>query len=277
MALTDPAIPASEGCFRALDIICPDNTIFTCSRPAPVSTYWETMLYAADLIWKAMAPVLPDRLPAGHFLSVCGTVVSGPHPDTGELFLLVEPQAGGWGAGADKDGENGLVCVGDGETYVIPVEICETRYGVLVDQFAFDIADGGAGKYRGGRGLVRDYRITAEEAWFTGTFGRYKFLPWGMEGGAKGSKNYTKILFADDRDPDVFGKTAQYHLKKGDVARLITGTGGGYGNPYERPVEAVQSDVKEGYVTVAQAENEYGVVLNPETLEIKKLVGERSK
>ena len=70
MALTDPSIPASEGCFRALDIICPDNTIFTCSRPAPVSTYWETMLYAADLIWKAMAPVLPDRL-TGRSLPEC--------------------------------------------------------------------------------------------------------------------------------------------------------------------------------------------------------------
>jgi N-methylhydantoinase B len=56
----------------------------------------------------------------------------------------------------DKDGENGLVCVGDGETYVIPVEACETRYGVLVDQYALDIVDGGAGEYRGGRGLVRD-------------------------------------------------------------------------------------------------------------------------
>jgi N-methylhydantoinase B len=233
------------------------------------------MLYAADLIWKAMARVLPDRLPAGHFLSVCGTVVAGLHPDTGELFLLVEPQAGGWGAGADKDGENGLVCVGDGETYVIPVEICETRYGVLVDQFSLDIADGGAGKFRGGRGLVRDYQITADEAWFTGTFGRFKFLPWGMEGGALGSKNYTKILFADGRDPDVFGKTAQYHLKKGDVARLITGTGGGYGNPFERSPEEVQSDVKNGYVTVAQADKEYGVVLNPDTLEIERLVGGR--
>lgn len=277
MALTDPSIPASEGCFRALEVVCPDNTIFTCSRPAPVSTYWETMLYAADLIWKAMAPVLPDRLPAGHFLSVCGTVVAGPHPDTGELFLLVEPQAGGWGAGADKDGENGLVCVGDGETYVIPVEICETRYGVLVDQFGFDIADGGAGKFRGGRGLVRDYQITAEEAWFTGTFGRFKFLPWGMEGGMQGSKNYTKILFASGREPDVFGKTAQYRLKKGDVARLITGTGGGYGNPLERPLEKVQNDVKNGYVTLAQAEKEFGVVLDPDTLEIEKLVGGRKE
>jgi N-methylhydantoinase B len=277
MALTDPSIPASEGCFRALEVICPDRTIFTCSRPSPVSTYWETMLYAADLIWKAMASVLPDRLPAGHFLSVCGTIVAGPHPDTGELFLLVEPQAGGWGAGADKDGENGLVCVGDGETYIIPVEVCETRYGVLVDQFGFDIADGGAGKFRGGRGLVRDYRITAKEAWFTGTFGRFKYLPWGMQGGGQGSRNYTKMIFADGREPEVFGKTAQHHMKQGDVARLITGSGGGYGNPLERPIEKVQEDVKNAYITLAQAEKEYGVSLDPVSGEVVELVGGRKR
>lgn len=277
MALTDPSIPASDGCFRALEVICPEGTIFTCRRPAPVSTYWETMLYAADLIWKAMAPVLPDRLPAGHFLSVCGTIVAGLHPDTGQLFLLVEPQAGGWGAGAAKDGENGLVCVGDGETYIIPVEVCETRYGVRVDQFALDIAEGGAGRSRGGRGLVRDYRITADEAWFTGTFGRFKYLPWGMQGGAQGSRNYVQILFADGRQPDVFGKAAQYHLGKDDVARLVTGTGGGYGNPLERPVEKVQSDAKDGYITPAEAEQTYGVVLNPTTLEVERLVNGRKR
>ena len=271
MGLTDPSIPASEGCFRALEVICPEGSIFTCRRPAPVSTYWETMLYAADLIWKAMAPVLPDRLPAGHFLSVCGTIVAGLHPDSGELFLLVEPQAGGWGAGSGKDGESGLVCVGDGETYIIPVEVCETRYGVLVDQFGFDVTDAGAGRFRGGRGLVRDYRITANEAWFTGTFGRFKYLPWGMEGGAIGSKNYTKILFSDGREPEVFGKAAQFHLKQGDVARLVTGTGGGYGNPLERPVEKVKDDVLNGYVTLAQAEADYGVSLEPKTLEVLNL------
>jgi N-methylhydantoinase B len=277
MALTDPSIPASEGCFRALEVICPDRTIFTCSRPSPVSTYWETMLYAADLIWKAMASVLPDRLPAGHFLSVCGTIVAGPHPDTGELFLLVEPQAGGWGAGADKDGENGLVCVGDGETYIIPVEVCETRYGVLVDQFGFDIADGGAGKFRGGRGLVRDYRITAKEAWVTGTFGRFKYLPWGMQGGGGGSRNYIKLLFADGREAEVFGKTAQYHMKQGDVARLITGSGGGYGNPLERPVEKIQEDVKNAYITPAQAEKDYGVSLDPASLQVREFVDGRKQ
>lgn len=277
MGLTDPSIPASEGCFRALDVICPDGTIFTCERPAPVSTYWETMLYAADLIWKAMAPMLSDRLPAGHFLSVCGIVLAGNHPDTGELYLLVEPQAGGWGAGADKDGEHGLVCIGDGETYVIPVEVCETRYGVLVDQFALDITGGGAGRFRGGRGLVRDYRIISDGAFFTGTFGRHKFLPWGMEGGAEGSRNYVKMIFADGSEPEVFGKTAQYPLKKGDVARLVTGTGGGYGDPLERPVESVQKDVRDGYITVEMAKEDHGVLLNPESLEVEGLDERRQK
>lgn len=276
MALTDPSIPASEGCFRPLEVICPDGTIFTCDRPAPVSTYWETMLYAADLIWKALAPVLPHRLPAGHFLSVCGTVVAGIHPDSEELYLLVEPEAGGWGAGADKDGENGLVCIGDGETYVIPVEVCETRYGVLVDQFSFNITEGGAGKYRGGHGLIRDYRIVSDEAWFTGTYGRHKFLPWGMEGGDKGSRNYTEFIFVDERESEVYGKTARYHLKQGDVARCVTGCGGGYGDPFERPVEKVKADVKNEYITLEMAENEYGVVLDPDTLEVLELAPERA-
>src|SRR5438128_2090946 len=99
-AITSPSIPVNEGCFRPLKIICPPRTIFTAERPAAVSTYWETMNYVTDLVWKALAPIVPDRLPAGHFLSVCGVVVAGQHPDTNELFLLVEPQAGGWVTGA---------------------------------------------------------------------------------------------------------------------------------------------------------------------------------
>lgn len=277
ISLTDPSIPANDGCFRPLKIICPDKTIFTCEKPASVSTYWETMMYASDLMWRAMAPVMPKKLPAGHFLSVCGVVLSGIHPDTGDLFILVEPQAGGWGAGEDKDGENGLVCVGDGETYIIPIEVCETRYGVLVDRYGYDITEGGEGRYRGGRGLVRDYRITAEEAWYTGTFGRYKFLPWGMKGGNKGSKNYTKMIFADDRKPEIFGKAAQYHMKKGDVASLITGTGGGHGDPMKRPVEMVIADLKNGYITPETAEKGYGVTVNPETFEVEKLAPGRGK
>jgi len=270
-AITGPQIPVNEGCFRPLKVVCPPGTIFTAERPAPVSTYWETMEYVTDLVWKALAPVVPHRLPAGHFLSVCGVVVAGLHPDTGELFLLVEPQAGGWGAAAHRDGEQGLMCVGDGETYVIPVEVAEARYGILVDQYALDTeAEGGAGRYRGGRGCIRDYRAVADEVFLTATFGRHKYVPWGVNGGHPGSRNEVRIFHEDGREV-VLGKCARYRLKKGEVARLVTGTGGGFGDPLQRPVEEVIEDVKDGYITLAQAERDYGVVLDPDTLTVVRL------
>jgi N-methylhydantoinase B len=269
-AVTGPQIPVNEGCFRPLKIICPPGTIFTAQRPAPVSTYWETMNYVTDLIWKALAPVVPDRLTAGHFLSVCGVVVAGLHPETGDLFLLVEPQAGGWGAGLRKDGESGLMCVGDGETYLIPIEVAETRYGIVVDQFALDPTDAGAGRHRGGRGCIRDYRAAVDGLTITATFGRHKFVPWGADGGHDGSRNAVHILYEDGRE-QVVGKTARTLLKKGEVARLVTGTGGGWGDPRERSVEEVLEDIIDGYVTPEQAERDYGVVVDPKTYEIREV------
>jgi N-methylhydantoinase B len=275
-AITSPSIPVNEGCFRPLEIVCPPGTIFTAERPAAVSTYWETMNYVTDLVWKALAPIVIDRLPAGHFLSVCGVVVAGIHPDTNELFLLVEPQAGGWGAAAEKDGESGLMCVGDGETYVIPVEVAETRYGILVDRYQLDPVDAGAGRHRGGRGCIRDYRAAVDEITLTATFGRHKYVPWGVDGGQPGSRNEVRIFHEDGREV-VLGKCARYRLKHGEVARLVTATGGGWGNPLDRPVEAVVEDVKDGYVTLAQAERDYGVVLDPTTLDVVRLTQGREE
>jgi N-methylhydantoinase B len=186
----------------------------------------------------------------------------------------VEPQAGGWGAGATKDGESGLVCVADGETYVIPVEICETRYGVLVDQFGLHITDAGAGRTRGGRGLVRDYRAVAAEIFVTATFGRHKYVPWGVDGGKPGSRNEVRFLHADGREV-VLGKCARYRLEKGEVARLVSATGGGWGSPLERPVAAVVEDVQDGLVTLEQAERDYGVALDAETFAVIRLAPER--
>jgi N-methylhydantoinase B len=264
-AITSPEIPVSEGCFRTLRVICPPGTIFNAERPAPVSTYWETMNYVTDLMWKALAPVVPDRLPAGHFLSVCGIVLAGNHPETGDLFLLVEPQAGGWGAGTAKDGEQGLMCVGDGETYLIPLEVAETRYGIRVDQFALNDNDAGAGRFRGGYGCVRDYRAETDVT-LTATFGRHKYVPWGTDGGQAGSRNVVQV-FRLDGSEEVYGKCARLPLKKGEVARLITGTGGGWGDPLQRPVEDVLADVREGYVSAAQARDVYGVTVDPGTLQ----------
>ncbi|OGO48234.1 MAG: 5-oxoprolinase [Chloroflexi bacterium RBG_16_64_32] len=270
-AITAPEVPNNEGCFRPVKVLCPMGTIFTAERPAPVSTYWEAGAAAVDLLWRALYPIARDRLTVGHFLSICGTSLSGVD-DEGRLFVLVEPQAGGWGAGADKDGENGLVAQGDGETYNIPVEVCETRYPVLVEQYALDIVPYGAGRYRGGRGLVRDYRILCRQASLTTTFGRHRFPPWGAAGGQQGSPNGAAIIPAGSSEPVVWsGKLTRYPLRRGDLARLVTGTGGGYKHPFERPVEMIQADVKDGYLTLQQAERSYGVTLHPETLEALQL------
>lgn len=256
--ITDPAIPANEGVFRPLRVICPPGRVFTAQRPAPTSAHWEPRLAAVDVVWKALAPAIPERLPAGHFLSVCASIVYGEHPDGGGLYLLVEPNAGGWGAGAGKDGEHALMCVGDGETYVIPVEVCEARYGVRVERFALDITWGGAGEFRGGRGLVREYRVLSDRAAVTATFGRHDLPPWGTAGGRAGTSNAVEFLHADGRVVRV-GRSARHRLERGEVVRFRTGTGGGYGDPLRRPRHKVLEDLRDGYISPAEAAREYGL------------------
>ena len=264
-AITDPQAPVNEGWFRALRVICPDGTIFTAQRPAPVSTYWETGAYAVDLIWHALFPSLPDRLSAGHSLSVCGTIISGKDHD-GKTFIMVEPQAGGWGATATRDGESGLVVVGDGETYVMPAEICEARYPLLVNRFTFNLTRAGAGRYRGGFGLVRDYQILSEMAELTTTFGRHLYPPWGAEGGADGSPNGVSVIPAGQDEPVLWrGKLARYPLHQGDVARLVTGVGGGYGDPWTREPALVQQDICNDLLTIEDARRLYGVVIDSQS------------
>ena len=259
-AITDPREPASDAWFRPFEVVCPPGTIFTARRPAPVSLYFESTEAATDLVWKALAPVLPETLTAGSFVSVCATALSCTHPDTGEPTLLVEPQSGGWGASAVADGQHALVSVGDGETYAIPVEVCEQRYGVLVERFGFDVVEGaGVGRRRGGRGLVREYRILSERGSLTVGFGRHRFPPWGVAGGGEGSPNYVEVVHPDGTTTGPFGKAARMPLFRGDLVRLVTGTGGGHGAPREREAGLVRRDLEDGLVSEREARDVYGV------------------
>jgi len=258
-AITDPAEPATDGWFRPLEIICPPGTIFTADRPAPVAAYFEATEMASDLVWHALALAFPDRLPAGTFVSVCSTSLALTHPDTGEPTLLVEPQPGGWGAGRDADGQHGLVSVGDGETYVIPVEVAEQRYGVRVERFGFDVVPGaGAGRRRGGRGLLREYRICCDDGLLTVAWGRHLSPPWGAEGGHDGSPNYVEVLRDGEPLGPRFGKVSRMPVRRGDVVRLVTGTGGGYGDPRDREPGLVLADLRDELITPAEAASVYG-------------------
>lgn len=258
-ALTNPGIPANGGCFRAIEVVCPDRTLFTAERPAPVSTYWETMLYAEDLIWKALAEHLPHRLSAGHVLSVCAIIFSGSHPKTGTPTILVGPLVGGWGAMNNGDGLNGQFSVADGETYNFPVEVTEAKYGVKVRCYEFHNDDGGAGQFRGGKGVALEYEMPNDGWQFTGSFGRCKFPPWSVAGGQTGSPNYAEILRGGKRSdpPEIHAKPARIKLNKGDVVRMVTATGGGWGDPKLRDPAAIASDLADGFITQEQARASY--------------------
>jgi N-methylhydantoinase B len=277
-SVLSPHAAPNEGFFAPLRVVVPEDTVFNPRRPAPVSTYWEAAAYAGDVIWRALSAALPSRIPAGHFLSVCGTTVSGQHDATGAWFFSVEPNAGGWGAAFGKDGESGLVCTADGETYVLSAEVAEAKYPLLVERFALHEAGEGHGQWRGGLGIVKDYRILNSSARITASFGRSRFPPWGLAGGQEGSPNRVEVTYPDGR-METRGRFSNELAPAGTLVRFITGTGGGYGEPKDRDAERVLDDVANGYITRQDAEAVYGVALTAEPLSIdwartKRLRGE---
>ncbi len=260
-AVTNSEIPANGGCFRALEIVCPEGTIISAVSPAPVSLYYESLIAAIDVMWKALAPILPDRLSAGHQRSVGATFVSGLHPDTGELFVLGEPLVGGWGASHDLDGDSGQFCCGNGETYNVPVELFESRYGLQVEQYAFHNEAGGEGQYRGGKGVTLDYRVISDEAFLTYAASRTEVRPWSVDGGNEGSTNYARIIRKDGSE-ETYAMCTVVRVERGDLIRLVSATGGGHGDPKNRSSIDVESDLKNGYITAEQAKDAYGYVAN---------------
>ncbi|NEZ01720.1 hydantoinase B/oxoprolinase family protein [Bacillus shackletonii] len=276
LAIIRPPQNINEGVFSPLKIITDRGSIISAERPAPVSMNFEGRIGGADLIWKALAPYLPDRLTAGHLLSVCSVVLSGNHPDSNAPFLIVEPSVGGWGAGEGMDGQSGQFCMGDGETYNIPIEVAETKYGILVEEYSLRCDGAGAGEFIGGSGVVRSYQALSDDQKLSINFGRHKFSPWGMNGGKDGSTNYAKIIKANGQTVGPVGVTARYPLNKGDVVQLVTATGGGFGNPLKRSVEKVKNDVKNGYISVEQANETFGVMIDPKTYEVLGETEERT-
>ena len=275
MSILGPELAVNDGVFEPMRIFAEDGSIMRCHAPAPTSCYFESMISASEVVWKALAPVFPEALGAGHMLSVCSVVLAGTKQGSGEPFLIVEPTGGGWGASDGKDGEVGQFCVGDGETYNVPVEMAENRYGIMIDEYSLHTDGMGAGKYRGGSGAVRSYRAMTDGQLFTASFGRNKFPAWGAAGGKDGSYNYFEFHNADGSKEGPMGIVARHVMNKDDVVYMVTCTGGGYGNPLERDPELVAWDVKNEYISIRQAEEDYGVIVDADTFEVKGLTDAR--
>ena len=258
MNLVDPHGSANAGHFRPLTVLTRPGSVFDAAPPAACGIYYEVRIRLYDLLWRCLAEKAGVELPAGGFTSVCGTYIGGTHPDTGRHFTIVEPQLGGWGASADRDGNSALFSGSAGHTFNCPAEVAEARYGLFVEQLRLSDEPGGEGRFRGGKGIVLDYRVRSNGCFLTCSYSRNRHLPWPLAGGRPGSPNYVEVVRARggvERHAVVTGLT----VDEDDVIRIHTGTGAGYGDPRERPPERVRDDVRNGYVSEETARTVYGV------------------
>jgi N-methylhydantoinase B len=251
-AITTPTLPANNGSFSRVKLICPENTMVSANSPAPTSVYYEVFLAAIDLLLKTLGPIVPDKLPAGHFRSVCVTYISGFHPVTNEFYVQAEPLSGGWGACAFHDGNKGQFSYAHGESYNIPAETRERKYGVMVEEYSFHNEGGGYGEFQGGNGQYLTFKVLSDEAFLTGAFLGYSIPTWGLKEGLEGSYNYFTVIRKDGSEEN-YNIVTNVKLNKGDKVKLVTATGGGYGNPKNRPTQKIEKDLKNGFITKEQA------------------------
>jgi len=256
-SLTDPYSAANEGSFRPIRLLTRPGSVFEATEPAPIGFYYEVLLRVYDLIWRCLAPHMPDRLAAGHFASVCGTFIGGVHPDTGRQYTIIEPQIGGWGGTRGRDGNSAMFCGFHGETFNCPAEINEARNGLYVDRMELNLEPGGEGRYRGGRGIVMDYRLRADNGFLTMGYTRSKFPAWALDGGREGSPNYVRHLGRDGTD-QRYSFVSGLTTHTDDVIRVVTGNGGGIGDPRARDRALVAMDIKNGLITPERAREVYG-------------------
>ena len=252
---------ANAGFFRPLKVYAEEGSMFNPKRPAAQGLYYETDIRAYDLLLKTIAQIVPDKMIAGTFASVCGTIMAGVHPDTGATFVMIEPEIGGWGASSEEDGLNAMYSTLHGDTYNTPAEVAEARNGIYVDQVRLSDEDGGEGKFRGGKGIVMDYRVRSDGTMLTAFYSRSVSLPWSLKGGNEGSANFIEII-KENNSTEKISNVNGLILNKNDVIRIHTANGAGYGNPLERDKKLIEQDIKNEYITKEQAKKFYNFKKN---------------
>jgi N-methylhydantoinase B len=256
--IVSPDRVANGGTFRPLKVLTKKGTVLDPEFPAAMGIYYELTVRMQDLILRCIAEPMPDKLPAGSFSSVMGTLFGGTHPDTGRAYAVIEPELGGWGGSRLKDGNSGQFCGLHGETYNCPAEIAESRYGVTVDYLSFHDEDGGAGLHRGGKGVRIDYRIRSDNAWLTAAYTRDRIPPWPLNGGQPGSPNHI-IVRRSSGETERYSVVSGLTLNTDDVIQIMSATGAGWGDPSKRDTALIRSDLKNGYITAEQANRDYGL------------------
>ena len=261
--------PINDGSFRPLKVIIPPGRVVSAVRPAPMRWWMTFPMTVVDTVFKALAPAIPDRVIAGHHADLILATLFGISPKDRRLVIAsISHVGGGWGAKMTEDGINCTIAMNDGDTHNGPVEMMETKYPFVIDRYSLVPDSGGAGRFRGGVGAERvvrplvDLRVTTH-------MDRTRCAPWGLMGGGEGAANRVSLRLDGALNDDLpNAKVISRQLKPGDQLIARGGGGGGFGPAWERPVDKVREDVRQGYVTSGGARDRYGVAIDADTLAI---------
>jgi N-methylhydantoinase B len=260
--LTAPDLVTNEGFFRPIKVVLPEGTNVNPRPPAPMTMGTLVARAIREAVFKALAPVVPDRVIAGQYGSAQTLIISGKDPRRDSRpFVMVNAGFGGWGARHRKDGISSYVMLEGGSLRNTPVEVIETQFPVTVEQRLLRQDSGGAGQERGGLGVQTDIRILGEDVKFATGMDRYRFAPHGLEGGEPGALSNCLIVSVDGQSRPG-NKSTGVRLPRGSMLSHRSGGGGGFGDPLDRDPERVRQDVLNDYVSADAARERYGVVLD---------------
>jgi len=258
VSLIDPHMYICSGSLNAFTITAREGSVINPRFPAPVNTYNPTVHALVDAIFAALSHVVPGRARADGSGSR-SIIIGGRSTYTGKGYVQYEILAGGAGARASKDGGSGIT-VNQSNAKIAPVEIIESEFPTRLLRFELIKDSGGAGQSRGGLGLRREY-LNLADARFSIRSMKHIIAPHGVNGGKDGRTGDIWINPDSDKPKRLPTRYADYPLKEGDVFRLDTPGGGGFGDPLTRDPARVLSDVLQGYVSPDAAERDYGVVI----------------
>jgi len=257
--LTTPDTPANDGNFRPLKVEAPEGSLMNALPPAPTFTMWTAVL-AVEVVTRALAQGMPEIVPACSGGDVCTMMGVGINPRSGKMWVEATNEAVGFGGHANGDGENGVMHLTEPGCRNNPIEVLETKAPLLIESYGLRQDSGGPGLHRGGLGVTRVYRFLAESSAIT-LVKKTKTRPWGMAGGSDG-ENCHVILRPGTPREKVTGMVYE-PMGVGEILVNCSGGGGGWGDPFKRDPAKVLDDVRNGYISLACARTEYGVVIDP--------------
>jgi N-methylhydantoinase B len=243
MCCADSSLHMSAGCYRPITVIAPEGLVVNARHPAPVAHRVAVTHRLLGTMNGALHQAVPDLIPAAYYGNSYVTTFQTV-AETREV--LVEIEIGGSGAHPSKDGVNAYAS-GMHNNSNIPIEMIEAQLPLTIVRYGLREGSGGEGKFRGGLGLAREWRIDSPRCFFTSNMDRFDHAPYGLAGGGAAEVG-ALVLRRNGVETPIPPKTDNLPLRKGDVVRLETSGGGGFGPATDRTTAAKAHDQAMGYL-----------------------------